>query len=169
MGKSLKVYLATPVNGRKEGTLEEKQEAAQERINEMADYMRRFYHDAEFMSSFDIFQIKYGIGNISEAIIMGECVRMVMESDLVIFDDGWESSNGCNVEHYVAMRYGKQIEIIDKYKMQAVMEAIYGSAEKQWQPAKSLDEAVSIVKAHPITKEMTYEQRLAAQKARFGL
>lgn len=100
---------------------------------------------------------------------MGECVRMVMESDLAIFDDGWESSNGCNVEHYVAMQYGKQIEIIDKYKMQSVMEAIYGSVEKQWQPAKSLDEAVSIVKEHPITKEMTYEERLAAQKARFGL
>lgn len=165
----MKIYLATSVNGRKEKTLEEKQEAAQARINEMADYMRRFYPDAEFMSSFDIFELKYGIGNISEAIIMGVCVRMVIESDLVIFDDGWESSNGCNVEHYVAMQYGKQIEIIDKYKMQTVMEAVYESAEKKWQPAKSLDEAVSIVKAHPITKEMTYEERLAAQKARFGL
>ena len=169
MEKKIKIYLATPVNGRKEGTLEEKQEAAQARINEMADYMRRFYPDAEFMSSFDIFELKYGIGNISEAIIMGVCVRMVIESDLVIFDDGWENSNGCNVEHYVAMKYGKQIEIIDKYKMQTLMEAINGTVEKQWQPAKSFDEAVSIVKAHPITNEMTYEERLAAQKARFGL
>lgn len=51
MAKKMKIYLATPVNGRKEGTLEEKQEAAQERINEMADYMGRIYPDAEFMSS----------------------------------------------------------------------------------------------------------------------
>ena len=40
---------------------------------------------------------------------------------------------------------------------------------KEWQPAKSINEAAEIVRAHPITEDMTYEERLAAQKARFGL
>ena len=39
---------------------------------------------------------------------------------------------------------------------------------KNWKP-KSFDEACAIVRANPVTEEMTYEERLAAQKRRFGL
>ena len=39
---------------------------------------------------------------------------------------------------------------------------------KNWKP-KTFDEACAIVRANPITEEMTYEERLAAQKRRFGL
>ena len=41
--------------------------------------------------------------------------------------------------------------------------------DKEWKPASSLEEAINIVKSHPITKDMTYAERLAEQKARFGL
>ena len=37
------------------------------------------------------------------------------------------------------------------------------------QPAKSHEEAAAIVRANPITKDMTYEERLAVIKRRFGL
>ena len=40
---------------------------------------------------------------------------------------------------------------------------------QEWKPASSHEEAIKIINAHPITKEMTYAERLAAQKARFGL
>lgn len=41
--------------------------------------------------------------------------------------------------------------------------------ENEWKPAASIEEAIRIVKEHPITAEMTYKERLAELKARFGL
>lgn len=101
----MKIYIATPVNGRKEKTLEEKQKAAEQRVDEIADFLMELYPDAEFMSSFNIIGVKYHVGDLSEAVIMGSCVRMVMESDLVVLDDGWDSSQGCRLEKYTAMVY----------------------------------------------------------------
>lgn len=106
----MKIYLATPVNGRKEKTLAEKQSAAERRINEMADFMMKLYPDAEFMSSFNIIGVKYHLNDLSEAVIMGACVRMVMESDLVVMDENWRDSRGCWVEQTVAQQYGIRIE-----------------------------------------------------------
>ena len=40
---------------------------------------------------------------------------------------------------------------------------------KQEVRASSLEEAIDIVKRHPITREMTYEERLKAQLSRYGL
>lgn len=106
----MKIYLATPVNGRKEKTLVEKQLAAERRIDEMADFMMKLYPDAEFMSIFNIIGVKYHLIDLSEAIIMGACVRMVMESDLVVMDENWRDSRGCWVEQTVAQQYGIRIE-----------------------------------------------------------
>jgi hypothetical protein len=39
---------------------------------------------------------------------------------------------------------------------------------KEWQPM-SHEEAIKTVKENPISLDMTYEERLAAQKRRFGL
>ncbi len=36
-------------------------------------------------------------------------------------------------------------------------------------PTRSFDERCDIVRATPITHKMTYEERLAAQRARYGL
>lgn len=117
MAKKMKIYLASPVNGRKEKTLKEKQKAAMKRIDEMADYLVKFYPDAEFMSSFNIIGVKYHVDDLSEAVIMGACVRMVMESDMVILDDGWERSKGCTVERFVAWEYGKKVETLNHIKL----------------------------------------------------
>lgn len=114
----MKVYLATPVNGRNEKTLREKMYAACHRIEEMKDIvkeLKREYHDVTFTSSFDIKSVKnYLLGivnerNLSESRIMGECVRMVMEADLVVMDDYGVESHGCCVEQFVAEQYGKEI------------------------------------------------------------
>ena len=101
----MQIYIATPVNGRKEKTLAEKQKAAEQRVNEIADYLMKRYPDAEFVSSFNIIGVKYHVEDLSEAVIMGACVRMVMESDLVVIDDGWDSSQGCRLEKFTAMIY----------------------------------------------------------------
>ena len=115
--KVMKIYLATPVNGRNEKTLREKMKAAYERIQHMKEQLRKEYHDARFCSSFDIEGIRLymydeALAPIPEPVIMGKCVRMVLESDLVVLDEDWMQSKGCRLEDFVASLYGKQIRTI---------------------------------------------------------
>lgn len=117
-----KIYLATPVNGRKEKTLREKMKGALSQVQKMARYIIKQYPDAEFFSSFEIpivraFVNDHDVVLSSEAKIMGECVRMVMECDMIVLDDGWECSQGCTVERFVAMQYGKQVKTINSFKL----------------------------------------------------
>ena len=105
----MKIYIATPVNGRSEATLEEKQKAAQQRCYALREEIRKHYHDAEFWSSVtNVVIARKGLAD-REAAIMGTCVRHVMLSDIVFFDWGYEQSNGCTVEHTTALVYGKKI------------------------------------------------------------
>jgi nucleoside 2-deoxyribosyltransferase len=132
----MKIYLATPVNGRKEKTLHEKMKAALANIQAMAKIVIKAYPDAEFMSSFEIPDIRALVNNHpvalpSEARIMGECVCMVMEADMIVLDDGWECSQGCTVERFVAMQYGKQVKTINSFKLNEVLKEIYKKAEEQ--------------------------------------
>ena len=132
----MKIYLATPVNARKEETLHEKMKAALVNIQAMARIVIKAYPDAEFMSSFEIPAIRVLVNNHpvvlpSEARIMGECVRMVMEADMIVLDDGWECSQGCTVERFVAMQYGKQVKTINSFKLNEVLKGCYDLAEKE--------------------------------------
>lgn len=118
----MKIYLATPVNGRKEKTYATKHSGALKRIQEMAKYIRTQFPDVEFMSSFDIHSVRRMIRYPEypkplESEVMGECVRMVMEADMIVLDDGWECSQGCTVERFVAMQYGKQVKTINSFKL----------------------------------------------------
>lgn len=101
----MKIYIATPVNGRKENTLEEKQKAAMARVDSIADWMKELYPDAEFINPIRVILTYHNGAEDHEALIMGSCVRMVMQSDLVVLDDGWDSSQGCRLEKYTAMVY----------------------------------------------------------------
>lgn len=112
----MKIYLATPVNGRKEKTLEQKMKAAYQRIREMEEYVGKRYPDAEMYSSFRIVGLALG-QKLEESEVMGACVRMVMDCDMIILDDGWENSSGCTVERFVAMQYGKKVQTMNYFKM----------------------------------------------------
>ena len=106
----MKIYIATPVNGRKEATLEEKRKAAFERINEIAVKLLEKYPDAEIHSSFDQDIAPFSIlKNPTEAEIMGKCVQRVMECDAIFMDAGWMKSAGCCVEMSTASIYGKKM------------------------------------------------------------
>lgn len=105
----MKIYIATPVNGRKEKTLAQKRAAALYRVCEIIDILRKKYPDAEFHSSFDK-DIRYIVG---EAKIMGCCVQKVLECDAICLDRGWSVSNGCRVEMTTAYYYGKERIYID--------------------------------------------------------
>lgn len=99
-----RIYLATPVNARKEKTMHAKLTAACKRVDEMQFYLAGIFPDAEFTSVFDSCVIAE-----SEATIMGWCVETVMSCDMIVLDDGWENSKGCTVERFVAMQYGIKI------------------------------------------------------------
>ena len=107
----MKIYIATPVNARKEGTLKEKRNAAWMRGCYLKVEIRQKYPDAEIHSSFDrhISPIEKEIKMLNEATIMGRCVTEVMECDAILMDWGYEQSKGCTVEHTTALVYGKKI------------------------------------------------------------
>lgn len=123
----MKIYIATPVNGRKEKTLRAKLEAACMRVAIMLAYLCKWHEDAEFMSVFDIGtprELEMNTEQMTEAYIMGQCVEMVIDCDMIVLDDGWESSRGCTIERYVAMQYGKQIRTINWFKLQEILSKV---------------------------------------------
>ena len=107
----MKIYIATPVNARKEETLEEKRLAAYYRMCEIRKQIHAKLPDAEFHSSFDehIAPINKECRK-SEAMIMGECVTEVMECDMIVLDWGCADSKGCNVELFTAIQYCKEVK-----------------------------------------------------------
>ena len=124
----MKIYIATPVNGRKEATLEEKMQAARKRVGEMQQLLMKHYQDADYLCSFNIVGLVLD-EPLTEAEIMGRCVQMVMEADMIVLDDGWESSRGCTIERYVAMQYGKKIQTINWFMLQEVLTDITDKAK----------------------------------------
>ena len=104
-----KVYIATPVNARKEATLEEKRQAAWHRVAILVRECAGEFPDAEFHSAFDNDIAPLWKPAPSEAVIMGKCVQRVMECDMVIMDKGWNESRGCGIEYRVAYDYDKEI------------------------------------------------------------
>ena len=111
------IYLATPVNGRKEKSLDEKRRKAYERIKMMEQYLRPKFGEANFVSSFDFAPLD-GVIDWTEASIMGACVEMVMSSDLVILDsENSLNSKGMIVESYVARIYGIKVRTLKHYQM----------------------------------------------------
>ncbi len=105
----MKIYIATPVNARKEPTLIAKQTQAKLRVIELRKQIKKHLPDAEVVSSVThIYAATRGKAE-AEARIMGECIKLVMESDVILMDDGWGDSHGCKVERFTAQEYGKEI------------------------------------------------------------
>ena len=105
----MKIYIATPVNARKEATLEEKRKAAYKRVDTLRVLARNKYPRSEYHSSFDLDIAPLNCYNLTEAAIMGACVQWVMECDAILLDWGYENSKGCTIEHTTALTYGKKI------------------------------------------------------------
>ena len=111
------IYLATPVNGRKEKSLEQKRWAAWKRIVQIMEYLKPKFGEAQFVSSFDFYPV-HSQETKTEAEIMGWCVQRVMTSDLVILDsENSLNSKGMIVESYVARIYGIKVRTLKHYQM----------------------------------------------------
>lgn len=105
----MKIYIATPVNARKEKTLQEKLEAALKRVNELTRIVKTHLPEAKVCSVFNAIVVWKNGQPVSEDKIMGACVRKVMQCDVILMDDGWGDSHGCKVERFTAQEYGKEI------------------------------------------------------------
>lgn len=100
----MKLYIATPINGRREETFAVKFEAAQARVQELKEQLRanpKFAKYTQMTSGVDVCPL----GAYTEAKAVGRCVQAVLESDAVYMDMDYERSKGCLLEYDTCYRY----------------------------------------------------------------
>lgn len=108
----MRLYIATPINARKERTMREKLDAAYDRIRLLKQVLKDSpeFKGCEFVSTFD-FKDQC---NLTEAQAMGRCIELVLTCDAIYLDHGWLQSKGCNLEYRAAKIYGLEIYEHDK-------------------------------------------------------
>ena len=47
--------------------------------------------------------------NSNPISLLGRSIELMADADIVLFASGWEYARGCNIEHQVAVSYGKEI------------------------------------------------------------
>lgn len=102
----MKIYVSTPVNGRKEETFQKKRIAAYHRAETLRAYLKDEYPDAEIVTPFDVVPLDE---TVDEPEAIGRCVTALLRCDTVVLDRGWTASNGCNLEYRAAKLYKKDI------------------------------------------------------------
>lgn len=106
----MKLYIATPINARKEKTMQEKLRAARHRVELLKELLsedERFYGYV-LHSTFSL------PSQEDENVALAQCVCAVLRSDAIYLDHGWQGSKGCNLEYRAAKIYGKTIYEHDK-------------------------------------------------------
>ena len=108
-----RIYIATPINARKERTLPDKVVAAENRIRTIKQVLKDepMFKGCKFVSTFDL---PHDPEDVSEARAIGDCVAAVLECDAIYLDHGWLQSKGCNLEYRAAKIYGLEIYEHDK-------------------------------------------------------
>lgn len=106
----MKLYIATPINARKEKTMQEKLRAARHRVELLKELLsedERFYGYV-LHSTFSL------PSQEDENVALAQCVCAVLRADAIYLDHGWQGSKGCNLEYRAAKIYGKTIYEHDK-------------------------------------------------------
>ena len=106
-----RIYIATPVNGRQEETLEEKKMMAACRCEMLKQILSEDYPEAKMLTSFDVCPRDE---RIEESEAMGRCIGHLLTADAIYLDHGWNVSKGCNLEYRAAKIYGLVILEHDK-------------------------------------------------------
>ena len=102
----MKIYVSTPVNGRRESTFEEKRKTAYRRATMLKAWLSEEYPDAEIVTPFDAVPLDT---TPDEPEAIGKCITALLRCDTVVLDRGWTASDGCNLEYRAAKLYNKQI------------------------------------------------------------
>ena len=108
----MRLYIATPINARREPTIREKFLSARHRVEMLKEILADDdqFKDYEPTSTFD-FNNMY---DADEEKAISRCIYQVLTSDAIYLDHGWTASKGCNLEYRAAKIYGKQIFEHDK-------------------------------------------------------
>ena len=101
--KGMRIYIATPVNSRKEKTMQERREMAYHRCELLRKFLREEFAGAEIVTPFDVNPLDE---EIAENEAMGRCVACVLTCNAIYLDHGWQASKGCNLEYRTAKIYG---------------------------------------------------------------
>lgn len=103
----MRLYIATPINARKEPTMREKLISARHRVEMLKEMLADDddFKDYELTSTFDF----NNIYDADEEKAIARCVYHVLTSDAIYLDHGWTDSKGCNLEYRAAKIYGKRI------------------------------------------------------------
>jgi hypothetical protein len=101
----MKLYISTPINGRKEPSFSEKYNAAKARIKEIESKYK------DILSEYDTIVTTFDINpsGVTEAEAMGRCITEVLNCDAVLFDINWNSSSGCRLEYSAGKLYDKEM------------------------------------------------------------
>lgn len=98
----MRLYIATPINARKEKSVKARFINARVRCETLRDLLSEehiFRGFTEIVTPFDVNPIG---STTSETLALSRCVAAVLESDAIYLDHGWESSKGCNLEYRTA-------------------------------------------------------------------
>lgn len=108
----MKIYISTPINGRKEERLGDRFIAARFRCNMLHEIIsadKQFDCYTEIITPFDVVPDS----RMEENEAMGKCIKAVLDCDAIYLDHAWQSSKGCNLEYRAAKIYGKDIYFHD--------------------------------------------------------
>ena len=106
----MRLYIATPINARKEKTMPEKLRAARHRVELLKEILKEDerFKDYTIWSTFGLPKQE------DENVALAQCVCAVLRADAIYLDHGWQGSKGCNLEYRAAKIYGKTIYEHDK-------------------------------------------------------
>lgn len=107
----MKIYIATPVNARREPTLSEKRKAAYRRATMLKAWLKDEYPDAEVFTPFDACPLDANMEEKGEPEVIGKCITLLLKCDTILLDRGWTGSDGCNLEYRAAKIY--KLKVID--------------------------------------------------------
>lgn len=104
----MRLYIATPINARREHTMKEKLRAAKHRI----ELLKELLSEDERFKGYTLhstFGQDKPKARDEENVALAMCVLAVLRADAIYLDHGWQGSKGCNLEYRAAKIYGKTI------------------------------------------------------------
>lgn len=89
-----KIFISQPMNGKTNEEIEDERNYIIGRLreNESVEIIDSFFKDKPYEAS----PLWY----------LGESIKLMSESDIVFFCNGWQTARGCQIEHDCALEYG---------------------------------------------------------------
>ena len=89
-----KIFISQPMNGKTNEEIKNERNYIIDKLreNESVEIIDSFFKDKPYEAS----PLWY----------LGESIKLMSESDIVFFCNGWQTARGCQIEHDCALEYG---------------------------------------------------------------